>query len=168
MGKHGKKHESDQSSDYYSVVKGKGKLALPNSRDLDKKRKKREKKKEKKRLREEEKKFIDSLKRLSPEEREQKEKEAKIKERRRFENNTLSGRKNRNISGSSNGQPSNLSENLTRIQLNQIHVHREREVDTLLKEASFTYAERQEKYNARAQKTTETNEMPPLVMTKIQ
>ena len=39
-----------------------------------------------KRLREEEKKFIDSLKRLSPEEREQKEKEAKIKERRRFEN----------------------------------------------------------------------------------
>ena len=51
--------------------------------------------------------------------------------------------------------------------MNMIEVHKRREVKTLLKEASVSYSEKQAKRNKLFQDVTETNEMPPLVMTKL-
>ena len=60
-----------------------------------------------------------------------------------------------------------LAATLTRNQMNMIEVHKRREVKTLLKEASVSYSEKQAKRNKLFQDVTETNEMPPLVMTKL-
>jgi len=126
-------------NEYASAGKGKGKLKLlVVSKNLDKKRKKKEKKKKKK-----------EMKKLEA---------GKSDEgRRRFENQ--SGKRTADAP---------LATQLTRNQLNKIQVLENREVKELLKEASVSYRERQDNFNRYAQDVTETNEMPPLVMTKIQ
>merc|ERR1712131_421808 len=120
---------ASSSSDEYKSA-NKGKLQLNVvSKDLDKKRRKKEKKKQKK---------------------ERKKLRAKSSEegRRRFENQ--SGKRTTNAP---------LATQLTRNQLNKIHVLENREVKELLKEASVSYRERQHNFNKYAQDVTETNEM---------
>jgi len=136
--------ETDQ---YSQVVRGSGKLKLTkNSKDGDKKRKKREKKKKRKELEDNKDKMAVAHQQL-------------VKTRRRFENQ--SGRRE----GFSN--PEELSNNLTRNQLNKINVLQKREVQDLLKEGEVGYMEKQRRFNKYCQEVTETNEMPCLVMTKI-
>ena len=154
---------ANPSSEYSHVVTTKLKLTK-HSKDSDKRRKKREKKKEKLRLKEEEARYVQEMKlrNMSTDQMGINASgsgggEAKVPERRRFENQ--SGRRDKKKT---------LAQHLTKQQLNQMEVKKGREVEELIKEAQFTYKDRQDKYNKMAQCVTETNEMPPLVMTKIQ
>lgn len=167
----------DQRTEYAACVTGGGKLSLlKTSKDKDKRRKKREKKKEKKRQREEEKIYYEQLKNANkPEyfaENYQQMQDIATGQsssgvpgpqgegRRRFEKMGMSGTTSKN-------KNKTLAENLTRSEVNMIEVHQRREVKTLIAEASFSYKDRQDKYNKRAQTVTEINQMPALVMTKI-
>lgn len=148
---------TDQSDEYKSVVATKLKLTKI-SKDKDKRKKKRDKKKEKKLKKEEELRYINEIKHRNKAgiEEAMKENQREGPERRRFENQ--SGRRN---------SKKTLSEHLTKQQMNQIEVRRNREVTELIKEAQFTYKMKQDKFNKQSQTITEVNEMPPLVMTKI-
>lgn len=132
-----------ESAQYSRIQLGRGKLKLTkNSKDKDKKRLK----KEKRRKRKEE---------FSTLEKEELQNSAQVATRRRFENQ--SGKRD----------CAELSKGLTRIQYDHIKKLEEREVDTLMKEAQVTYYDKQKKYNLICQTTTETGEMPCLVMSKI-
>merc|ERR1711957_56019 len=88
-------------------------------------------------------------------EKEELQNSAQVETRRRFENQ--SGKRD----------CAELSKGLTRIQYDHIKKLEAREVDTLMEEAQVTYYDKQKRYNKICQTTTETGEMPCLVMSKI-
>ena len=132
-----------ESLQYTKIEKGRGKLKLNKpSKDKDRKRLKKERKKKRK-------------EEFELAQKEELQQSAQVATRRRFENQ--SGKRD----------CEELSRGLTRMQYDRIKKLEEREVDTLVKEASITYYEKQKKYNHLCQTTTETGEMPCLVMSKI-
>merc|ERR1712131_283272 len=123
-------------SEYDRCVTGGGKLKLLRvSKDSDKRAKKKAKKKAKKREK--------MMRENADNERGPTE---VVGTRRRFENQ--SGLRNK---------PDQLSQSLTRNQLNKINVLAEREVSDLIKDAGVSYREKQDRFNKYCQDITETN-----------